>query len=34
MSTTNGTSRDERTINDLNRELRDDELDGVWSASW
>ena len=29
MSTTNGTSRDERTINDLNRELRDDELDGV-----
>jgi hypothetical protein len=29
MSTTNGTSRDELTINDLNRELRDDELDGV-----
>jgi hypothetical protein len=34
MSTTNGTSRDERTINDLNRELRDDELDGVSAASW
>jgi hypothetical protein len=29
MSKTNDTSRDELTINDLNRELRDDELDGV-----
>ena len=27
MSKTNDTSRDELTINDLNRELRDDELD-------
>jgi hypothetical protein len=29
MSKTNDTSRDELTINDLNRELRDDELDVV-----
>jgi hypothetical protein len=29
MSKTNDTSRDELTINDLNRELRDDELAGV-----
>jgi hypothetical protein len=29
MSKTNDTSRDELTINDLNRELRDDELDAV-----
>jgi hypothetical protein len=29
MSKTNDTSRDQLTINDLNRELRDDELDAV-----
>ena len=29
MSKTNETSRDQLTINDLNRELRDDELDAV-----
>ena len=29
MSKTNDTSRDELTIDDLNRELRDDELDAV-----
>jgi hypothetical protein len=29
MSETNDTSRDELTINDLNPELLDDELDGV-----
>jgi hypothetical protein len=29
MSKTQDTSRDELTINDLNRELRDNELDGV-----
>jgi hypothetical protein len=29
LSKTNDTSRDELTINDLNRELRDDELDAV-----
>jgi hypothetical protein len=29
MSKTNDTSRDQLTINDMNRELRDDELDAV-----
>jgi hypothetical protein len=29
MSKSNDTSRHELTINDLNRELRDNELDGV-----
>jgi hypothetical protein len=29
MSKSNDTSRDKLTINDLNRELLDDELDGV-----
>jgi hypothetical protein len=33
MSKTNDTSRDELTINDLKRELRDDELDGVSGGS-
>ena len=32
MSKTNDTSRDELTINDLNRELRNDELDGVYGG--
>jgi hypothetical protein len=33
MSNTNVTSHDEPTINDLNRELQDSELDGVSGGS-